>query len=175
VQFKDATLEEVFDEICRLAKLRWNVGSNGIYFAPLSPSKGVKEQELPPAYKRQFLTKLRNTRLPKIAFDKSTVREAIAFLVARIRGTDADFGVSLELGSEEGPIPTANPKSKSSGIPGFDTAISQPPQRTITWHVTNPTVEEIVNEICRQGGLKWKLGMHGIEITPVSSARRTQD
>jgi general secretion pathway protein D len=39
---QNASLEEVIEEICRRARLRWEIGTNGIYFTPLAPAKAKK-------------------------------------------------------------------------------------------------------------------------------------
>jgi hypothetical protein len=57
----------------------------------------VKEPELSPAQEKWLHQKLHETRLAKIAIDRLTVREAIEFLVAKIHGTEADFGLNLRL------------------------------------------------------------------------------
>ena len=42
----------------------------------------------------------------------------------------------------------------------------------ITWQGKNVSLEEVLNEICRQAKLRWKLGPNGVVFTPAPSPKR---
>jgi len=183
LKMTNATLEEILREICHLAKLRWNVGPNGPYFTPLSPSKAVIEPELSPSAQRALRAKLRNTRIPKVDFKDSTVREAIDFLVKKSKDLDPEprgVGIPLRISGDKADVAhVAPPAAEIPGLPEVSKLPSDPivPETTrgseatprMTFRMTNASLEEIIDEVCRRAKLNWKVSSHGLVFTPAPS------
>ena len=157
-----------------------------VFFAAAATAgETVKEPELSPRAERMLRTKLRNTRIPKIDFKDSTVREAIDFLVTKSKDIDLEpqgAGMPLRIPGDEADVA---PPSPAPGIPGLPdvskapssekTAQTTPTGQSrsrITLRMKNASLEEIFDAVCRQAKLRWKPGPNGIIITPLSPPKR---
>ena len=132
----------------------------------------VREPELPPSYEKKLRAILRNTRFPTIDFVDATPRETLEFLVDKTKKIDerADIGMVLRLDADRPPQPVEANIPGQAGIPGLEGRIAFGSTHRITFRAKNVSVEKILDEICRQAKLRWRLGMHGIEITPARAS-----
>jgi len=144
----------------------------------------VREPELSPAAVRMMRARLRSIRFPKIDFVDSTVREAFEFVVTKSKTLNPEraIGMSLRLGEfEMNGAPPAIPQPAAAEIPGLTDGNKVPPgpivpetMPRITFRAKNVSLEEVLDEICRQAKLQWKLTFPGVSITPLPPKNRPQ-
>ena len=101
----------------------------------------ARGSELTPAVEQRIREVLRSTRFHKVSLDKMNAREALDYFATRLRGAGTPLNMVASFGNKD-------------------------LERTITWHAKNPTAEELLNEICRQGKLRWECFALGIKISP---------
>ena len=154
-------------------------------FAAAIAGEMVKESKLSSAMEMTLRGKLRNTRLPLIGFRECDAYEALEFLASKTRGTEADIGMILRFDEAERKHALAlalAPQPAVPPIPGLEAVGKNPPAgpprlptlRPVTWRGNNVSVEEILDEICRQAKLQWKLTPRGISVTPAFPPKRVR-
>ena len=158
-----------------------------LFAAAAIAGETVREPKMSPSAERMLRAKLRNTRIPKIDFKDSTVREAIDFLVKKSKDLDPEpqgVGIPLRIPGDEADVA---PPSSAPGIPGLldvskapsgENSVQKSPTggsgSRITLRMKNASLEEIFDEICRQAKLQWKLTPRGISVTPASPPKRVR-
>jgi hypothetical protein len=154
-----------------------------LFAAAAIAGETVREPELSPAAARMMRARLRSIRFPRIDFVDSTVREAFEFVFAKSKtlNPEAAIGMSLRLVEFElNDAPPAIPQPAAPEIPGLADGNKVPPGpivpetfRRITFRAKNVSLEEVLDEICSQAKLRWKLTFYGVSITPLPPKNRT--